>query len=297
MKIQIGKLGLELLFSWLEEQATPSKPAVSPHPQAPTPTAAPAPAPKPSTIAPIGDLRTVVYTITSAFEGGPIGKINYTNLSDNFDGQGYSIGFLQWCAGQGSDVKLYTRLESEYPGVLKSAFGAALYTEFKANLNKPLSQRLAWVQKAVDDTSGKLEPNWKHAFLALCETKEFQECQNFYAEEVFQKALALCKEYGLRTNRAVMLMFDILTQNGSIKPATKTAILEAKAAKEKVLGGTLPEISYLEIIAIKRAEAANPRWVNDVKSRKLTIVYGKGKVHGDTYDLNKMGLDDGPIVA
>lgn len=291
MKFTIGKLGVELLFSW--------DPSVGGAPQlsiAPTNNASPT---KPPVLAPVStgkDIRQVVYTVTSAFEGGPIGKVNYGNLSGNFDGQGYSIGFLQWCVGQGSDVKLFTRLESKYPGVLRSCLGSNLYSEFMQYLPKPLAERLHWAQRAVNTSANRIEENWKHAFSTLCSTKEFQECQNFYAEEVFQHAVALCKEYGLKTNRALMLMFDICTQNGSIKAATKAVILEAKAAKEKVLGRTLKEKEYLELIAIKRAEASNPQWVADVKARKLCIVYGTGKVHGDTYDLFKLGLDDGPIV-
>jgi antitoxin component of RelBE/YafQ-DinJ toxin-antitoxin module len=183
-----------------------------------------------------------------------------------------------------------------HPGVLKATFGTSLYNEFMENIDKPLVNRLAWVHRSVNDSSGKIEPNWKHCFLALCATKEFQEIQNYYAEEILQKAYALCKEYGLKTNRALMLMFDVVTQNGSIKQATKDMILAAKAAKEKVLGRQLKEKEYLEIVAIKRAQAANPKWVADVLSRKLTIVNGTGKVHGTYYDLGKLGLDDGPIV-
>jgi hypothetical protein len=292
MKFTIGKLGVELLFSWNPSPDTPPL-SIPPKPNINPPVTLP-PAVKPDVV--VKNIRDVVYTITSAFEGGPIGKINYGNLSGNFDGQGYSIGFLQWCVGQGSDVKLFTRVESKYPGVLKSCLGANLYVEFIQHLHKPLAERLRWAQKAVNTSADKVEENWKFAFKTLCATKEFQECQNFYAEDVFQRAVAMCKEYGLRTNRALMLVFDICTQNGSIKSATKATILAAKEAKEKVLGRVLKEKEYLELIAIKRAEASNPRWVADVKSRKLCIVYGSGVVHGDKYDLNKMGLDDGPIV-
>jgi hypothetical protein len=37
----------------------------------------------------------------------------------------------------------------------------------------------------------------------------------------------------------------------------------------------------------RRAEAANPKWVEDVRTRKLTIADGEGTVHGRVYDLQE----------
>ena len=45
------------------------------------------------------------------------------------------------------------------------------------------------------------------------------------------------------------------------------------------------EVGRLRVIASRRAEAANPRWVADVRARKLTIANGVGAVHGAHYDL------------
>lgn len=36
----------------------------------------------------------------------------------------------------------------------------------------------------------------------------------------------------------------------------------------------------MSIVANRRAEAANPRWVDDVRVRKLCIARGEGTVHG-----------------
>jgi hypothetical protein len=36
----------------------------------------------------------------------------------------------------------------------------------------------------------------------------------------------------------------------------------------------------MSIVANRRAEAANPRWVDDVRVRKLCIARGEGAVHG-----------------
>jgi|GEM_PF-2594150 branched-subunit amino acid aminotransferase/4-amino-4-deoxychorismate lyase len=41
------------------------------------------------------------------------------------------------------------------------------------------------------------------------------------------------------------------------------------------------------IIARRRAEVANPQWVQDVLRRKMTIAEGEGVVHGKKYVLAK----------
>jgi len=48
----------------------------------------------------------------------------------------------------------------------------------------------------------------------------------------------------------------------------------------------------MRIVANRRAEDANPKFVEDVRQRKLCITEGKGVVHGITYDLDaQFGLD------
>ncbi len=41
----------------------------------------------------------------------------------------------------------------------------------------------------------------------------------------------------------------------------------------------------LRIVANRRAEAANPQWIEDVRTRKLCIANGEGTVHGRFYNL------------
>lgn len=301
MKFKIGRLNVEVLLSLEEEINTP------PEIIAPSPVINP---PKPvdvdvvlepiATVQPITNstgisnkVRDLIYTITSAFEGGTLGKINFSNLSGNFDGQGLSIGFLQWCVGQGSDVPLHREMLKRYPEQMKAALGS-FYKEFVDNLELPIAKRLAWAIRSINHNN-QIDQNWKKPLLAYCATPGFQEIQKQAADKVLLSAKKICTEYGLKSVRGLMLAFDICTQNGSISSSTKKVILEAKAAKEKVLKRSLKEREFLEIIAIKRAEASNPKWIADVKSRKLCIVNGTGIVHGDKYNLNALGLSDDPF--
>ena len=47
------------------------------------------------------------------------------------------------------------------------------------------------------------------------------------------------------------------------------------------------EGTKLKIVANRRAEAANAKWVEDVRVRKLCIANGSGTVHGIQYDLDE----------
>lgn len=53
-------------------------------------------------------------------------------------------------------------------------------------------------------------------YVSLDRTFEFQEIEATYAHETFEKAIRLCREYELASERAVALMFDIKVQNGGV---------------------------------------------------------------------------------
>lgn len=198
-------------------------------------------------------------------------------------------------------MKVWKRLEQLYPGVLKACFGAALYAEFMSKLDLPIKERTAWAVRSVNTKNAKgkyiIDPVWAAAFAKVSATPQMQAVQDYFAGLVLEQARKLCVEYGLKSLRALCLMNDIVTQNGSIKAETKAKIFTARDAQAAGRGRPLTEREFLAIIATKRAEASNPRWVADVKARKMTIVDGVGTVHGDRYDLNAAGLSDAPIAG
>jgi hypothetical protein len=95
----------------------------------------------------------------------------------------------------------------------------------------------------------------------------------------------LCRTYGVQSERAVALMFDIKVQNGSINAVVQAQIQRDFANLDPLLSADDLEVARLQIVANRRAEAANPRWVEDVRARKLTIANGSGNVHGRQYEL------------
>jgi hypothetical protein len=126
---------------------------------------------------------------------------------------------------------------------------------------------------------------WRGFAKALGRTPEFQQIQVKHAAGMFERALALCRQHGLWSERAAALMFDIVTQNGGINAVTKAQIRAEVNSLPATLSEEEREVRTMEIVANRRAEAANPRWIDDVRRRKLCIAHGGGVVHGITYDL------------
>ncbi len=89
-------------------------------------------------------------------------------------------------------------------------------------------------------------------------------------------------------------MFDIVVQNGTIKPEIKQQILADFDALPKDLAPDDLEVRKMQSIANRRAEAAKAAFVEDVRRRKLCIANGGGTVHGIRFDLRDqfgIGLD------
>jgi hypothetical protein len=74
-------------------------------------------------------------------------------------------------------------------------------------------------------------------------------------------------------------------QNGSISSLVRAQIEADFARLDQGLSQEESEQARLLIVANRRAEASNPRWIEDVRRRKLTIARGEGRVHGHQYHL------------
>src|SRR5436305_1637619 len=86
------------------------------------------------------------------------------------------------------------------------------------------------------ESAAVAEP-WKSRFFALGQTPEFQSIQLAQAECFHKDAVAMCGHFGLVTERALALMFDIRVQNGAIASAVEASIRADFAA---IPAGTTP---------------------------------------------------------
>jgi hypothetical protein len=230
-----------------------------------------------------------ILNMTGYFENSVYTPQSYSGISDNFDGQGISVGILQQNIGRGSLQPLLKKMDKEHPEVLKKVFGKD-YESLHQMLDASHESQMQWakqIQKPGKDDVNPW-PRWKKEFQALGRTPEYQQIQIRAAQNVYNKALRLSKQFGLKSERGVAFMFDIVTQNGGIeKPGLhigKDILKDIEALKKS---GKDSEEARMIIIAEHRAGACNPRWRSDVLKRKTTIAQGHGIVHTHRIDLDQ----------
>lgn len=229
-------------------------------------------------------LAARILALTGSFETGRMPPDCFGVVAGDFDRQGLSFGALQWNFGQGTLQKLLHRMNRRYPDKLRSVFGED-YPVLMAVIEADRETALRFARSIQDESSHKVGRSWRTKFKVLGLSGEGRQVQVAEAAGLFKSAQRKVGEYGLRSERAVALMFDISVQNGGISRSVKNQILSEYARLPENLSNDLAESSRLEIVARCRAEASHPRWVADVRRRKLAIARGEGWVHGRFYNL------------
>jgi hypothetical protein len=249
------------------------------------PSQAPAPAPV------SGGLDSRCLSLTGSFETGSLAPECFATSAGDFDGQGMSFGALQWNLGQGTLQPLLKEMIANHPDIASRIFGANL-EPLKRAISGGKETALDFAASIQDSSKKALSANWKQMFRSLGLTPEFQAIEVKAAAAYYGREVRLCTDYGLWSDRGRALMFDICVQNGSIADSVKAQILGDFGKLQPSLTPEQSELQRMRIVANRRAEAANPRFVEDVRQRKLCIAEGKGTVHGIRYDLAaQFGLD------
>lgn len=241
-----------------------------------------APAPEPAILGqPLG-FRCLA--LTGAFENGQGFPDCFAGLSGDFDNQGISFGVLQWNFGQESLQPLLEEMFAEHRDVMRDVFQNHVDT-LEAVLDEPHDEQMAFVRSIQHPVRHTVYQPWQGMLKTLGRTPAFQAIQVRHADGLFDQALALCDEYALWSERATALMFDIKVQNGSIRRVVKTRIEAEFGELPDGLSREESEVRRMRIVANLRAEASNPRWVEDVRARKLCCANGEGTVHGVPFDV------------
>lgn len=232
--------------------------------------------------------KSLIYrclSLTGSFETSRVAPRCFAKATGNFDGQGLSFGVLQWNFGQGTLQKLLTQMNEKYPAIVKEVFGHYYPALVQVMSMKPPAA-IKWAI-ARQNAKRRLKEPWKTMFWKLGMKKACQEVQTKRVRRRFKRAMNRCARYRLISERAVALMFDINVQNGSIPSKTRVKIEADFKTLPLVLSPKAREEEKLMIIANRRAEAAKPRFIEDVRSRKLCCAKGKGRVHGITYNIRE----------
>ncbi len=232
-----------------------------------------------------GGLDQRCLALTGSFETGSLAPGCFAAIAGDFDGQGLSFGALQWNFGQGTLQPLLKRMLDEHGGVAASIFGDRLESLRRA-VGGDKAAALAFAASIQDAARKTVQPPWRDMFKKLGLTPEFQAIEVTGAAAYAERGRKLWKDYGLWSERGQALMFDICVQNGGISEAVKARILDDFARIPHETPPDQAEVARLRSIANRRAEAANPRFVEDVRGRKLCIAEGRGSVHGIAYDLD-----------
>jgi len=222
--------------------------------------------------------------LSGSFETGGSGPECFSALAGDFDGQGLSFGALQFNLGQGTLQPILQGLLADHRDAMEASFQARL-PELEAALAGGTAAALAFARSIQDPVRRAVEEPWRGMFRALGRTPECQAAQTRAAGSYGSTGRALAAAYGLWSERGYALMFDIAVQNGGIGSAVRARILDDFAALPAGLSEGEREVRKMQIVANRRAEAASPKFVEDVRRRKLCIADGQGTVHGIAYDL------------
>jgi hypothetical protein len=218
--------------------------------------------------------------LTGSFETGKYHPDCFCAVTGDFDGMGISFGVLQWNVGQGSLQPIFKTMFEKYVDVSQAIFHEH-FDAVKALGSDSIADQLTFCRSI--QVKGQLRDPWLGMLLTLGRSAECQSVQAEQASAVFGQALEYCVDLKVNSERAVALLFDIVTQNGSIGPSVK-ALIQADFAKL----APADEVGRLRVIANRVAENARPQYVEDVRTRKLAVANGGGTVHGIVYDLADM---------
>jgi hypothetical protein len=144
------------------------------------------------------------------------------------------------------------------------------------------SASVTWAKQNALTSSGNLKSDWDKQLRALATTAEYRSIQVEKAQKIHDEAMTLFKYFGATQLSSYLFFFDIVVQNGGISSTVKsqysTWLKTHKTADEKTR--LLQLLSY-------RLKTVRAAYVNDVKTRKTSILNGKGTVHGSTRDYQK----------
>ena len=237
----------------------------------------------------LSDLTRSCLALTGSFETSTLSPECFASVTGNFDGQGMSFGALQWNFGQGSLQPLLKDMVDNHQDVLLAIFKDKTPI-LKNIIGGSISSGVAFA-KSIQVNCNLISP-WKDMFHTLGLTKEFQDAEIRSAGVYYKNADHLAADFYISSKRGHALMFDICVQNGSIRDDIKTLMLNDIKLIDQSLSPDMIEIAKMRIIANMKADSANPKFREDVRTRKLCIANGVGVVHGVKYDLAKQfGLD------
>jgi peptidoglycan hydrolase-like protein with peptidoglycan-binding domain len=231
---------------------------------------------------PIPSVQERSLQLTATFEGH-----GFTLAQGNFDGAGITWGIIGFTLKHGELGKIVLKVFDDAPNLVRQAFGNNT-EELIEVLKSPKAVQMQFADSISMGTSKTaIREPWRSGFKAFGEIAEVQALQLKLADKDYgQPAAETANALGLTSELGRALAFDIHVQNGGIKASARK---EIEAALEETIITTEEE---LRVIIANAVADASSSFKEDVRSRKLTLASGTGKVHGELFVLANWGLDE-----
>jgi len=222
--------------------------------------------------------------VTASFEG-----TQFTEVVGNFDGAGITWGIIGFTLSNGELGAVLTEIRSTHPAVFSAAFGE-LEARIVEVIHSSHSEQIHFANSiSLGSSKMRILDVWAKAFEKLGSDPSAQEIQLQRTEKFFQIAERDRQLFDVQNELGLALCFDIAVQNGGID-STERARIRAKINQNHP--ATQQDLRI--IIANVVAENSRPRFIEDVRRRKLTIATAQGTVHGSRFAVKTWGLDDLP---
>jgi hypothetical protein len=233
---------------------------------------------------PAPDLKQRCLQLTADFEG-----TGFTKAVGNFDGAGITWGIIGFTLSNGELGAVLNQIRSSHPAVFSAAFGD-LESKIVQVLGSSHADQISFANSiSVGSSKMKILPEWATAFEKLGSDPAVQEIQLQRTQKFFDRAEVDRQHFNVQNELGLALCFDIAVQNGGVD-ATERARINNKIAQNHP--ATQQDLRI--IIANVVAENSRPRFIEDVRRRKLTIATAEGTVHGSRFAVKTWGLDDLP---
>jgi len=245
--------------------------------------------------------------ITSTFETGK--PLNFGGLAGDFDGQGLSFGLLQWNIKSQTLQPLLKEFINLSPAKFAAIFGDHAESFRDLLLNKSPKEQIRFAVSINDSSNHVIKP-WNSYFANLGKDPDMQAIHIRAAKTRLRIAAKYIPEFGFKTERAFVFLFDIVTQHGpnwfKIKKRDKliaarlsqlgerrTSMCATDNWRTRTSANHNDEKAVMRVIAEILSATVKPAFAKNVLDRRNIIIDGHGTLGKRYFDLERdFGLSD-----
>lgn len=226
-------------------------------------------------------MMSVAMNVTGSFEGDE----GWSNLSNNFDGQGLSMGLFNQNLGSGSLQPLLNKMKSNAVSQMQSVLVSKNLNSLSTMINNwkqngSISQTISWAVINLY-VGGSFKSDWSNQLRALAKTPYYRSLQVEAAAYYHRRAMDYVDLFGTSQLRSYLFFFDIVIQNGGVPTAAVNSLIQ------KFNKTLYTEEQKLNAVLTALLPYVNSAYREDVRRRKSSIINQVGVVHGSQRQYNR----------